>query len=87
MSENDKMVIFGQYLAEGKLRNATMLMAVCQNTSRTVEDIRLKYGHLEAYTEILQAFSLLYNGDIKDFKKEYISEEEEEKEKKEDDGD
>jgi hypothetical protein len=85
MSEHDKMVIFGQYLAEGKLRHATQLMAVCQNTSRSVEDIRLKYGHLEAYTEILTAFSLLYNSDIKVFKDNYISDEDE-KEKKEDDG-
>lgn len=84
MSENDKMIIFGQYLTEMAVRNKAMLFSTCQNVQQPIDAIRLKYGHLECSTEILAAFTLLYNGDVNDFKKAYI--EEDEKEKKEDDG-
>lgn len=84
MSDYDKMLTFGRYLTEGVIRYREELMSNCRDITRPIDAIRLKYGHIEAYTEILNAFTDLYEGDLEKFKLDYIAGYKEEKEK--DDG-
>jgi hypothetical protein len=81
MSDFDKMVIFGKYLTEGLIKNRDQLMSTCAQVNNTSDAIRLKYGHVEAYTEILNVFTELYEGDLEKFKEAYIEGYKEEKEK------
>lgn len=83
MSDYDKMVAFGRYLTETLIRRRDELMSNCSNIERPVDAIRLKYGHVEAYTEILNVFSELYEGDLEKFKESYFDGYKEEKEENE----
>ena len=83
MSDYDKMVAFGRYLTETLIRRRDELMSNCSNIERPIDAIRLKYGHVEAYTEILNVFSELYEGDLEKFKESYFDGYKEEKEKDE----
>jgi hypothetical protein len=83
MSDFDKMVAFGQYLTEGVVKYRSQLMSECANVTRSIDAIRLRSGHVEAYVEILNAFTDLYEGDIEKFKKSYFEGYKEEKEKDE----
>jgi hypothetical protein len=80
MSDFDKMVAFGKYLTQGLIKYRDQLMSECSNIDRPIDAIRLKYGHVEAYTEILNVFTELYEGDIEKFKESYIDGYKEEKE-------
>lgn len=73
MSDYDRMVLFGQWLTERAVAHRAMLIQMCSNVNTPVEQIRLKYGHLEAFQEALNAFTELYKStDVDEFKKEYL---------------
>jgi hypothetical protein len=83
MSDFDKMVIFGRYLTQGLIKYRDQLMSNCSDISKPIDAIRLRSGHVEAYTEILNVFTELYEGDIEKFKEAYIEGYKEEKEEDE----
>jgi hypothetical protein len=72
MSEHYKMSAFGRYLTEGVIKYRTQLASECADVTKPIDTIRLRSGHLEAYTEILNVFTELYEGDLETFKKDYI---------------
>ncbi len=61
------------------------LYAVSVSRLHTESVIRVKAGHVEAFTQALEAFKELYNGDLNKFMTEYRGQEPEEEE--ESDGD
>jgi hypothetical protein len=83
MSDFDKMVIFGRYLTQGLIKYRDQLMSNCSDISKPIDAIRLRSCHVEAYTEILNVFTELYEGDIEKFKEAYIEGYKEEKEEDE----
>lgn len=83
MSQEDKLEIFGQWLTERTVQHEAMLYSTCANVKMPVDGIRLKYGQLEALKTCLQAFTILFQKDIQEFKKEYMEGELEEDESSE----
>lgn len=83
MSEQDKLMAFGTWLTTRKLHVASELYSLSLNTKIPVSAVRIKAGHLEALSHVLDAFTSLYRGDLNKFSVEYLGgtpEEEEEKE-------
>lgn len=80
MSDLDKMMAFGHWLAQRKAVFQAELTALSIDRTKPIDAIRIKAGHAEAAAIFLTAFTDLYNKDLGFFKKEYlgISEEEEE---------
>lgn len=66
---------FGQFLTEQTARYEAELYSTCANDKLPIETVKRKYGQLEAYKYILQAFCELYeNGLTSKWKKSYLSE-------------
>lgn len=66
---------FGQFLTEQTIRYEAELYSTCANDKLTIETIKRKYGQLEAYKYILQAFTELYSKGLNsNWKKNYLSE-------------
>jgi hypothetical protein len=81
MSDLDKMVAFGSWLSSKKVQHTAELYALSVNVKAPIDALRIKAGHVEATSHILEAFSSLYNGDINKFMREYLGQEPEEEEK------
>lgn len=75
MSDNDKLAAFGQWLTERTIQHEAMLYSACGGCKNPESLIRMKYGQLEALKTCLQAFTLLFEKDIENFRKEFMSEE------------
>lgn len=71
-----KMAAFGKYLTMQVVRYREELHSVCANDKVGIETVKRKYGHLEAFTEVLNTFSELYNGDLEKFNVEYLNQKE-----------
>lgn len=84
MSDLDKMMAFGSWLSQRRLAFQAELSALGIDRTKPIDAIRIKAGHLEAATIILQAFTELYNGDLGKFMKDYLGVEEEEEESEKD---
>lgn len=85
MSEQDKLMAFGTWLTTRKLTIASELYSLSLNTKIPVAAVRIKAGHLEALSHVLDAFTDLYKGDLNKFNTNYLGgtpEEEEDKESK-----
>ena len=67
------MLAFGQYLTETAVRLEAELYSTCSNDKMELSTVKRKYGQLEATKVILKAFTDLYEGDLTNFKKEYLS--------------
>lgn len=72
MSDTDKMMAFGHWLASRQTQLGAELFATSVNSKATVDQIRVKAGHLEAYAQVFGAFKELYNGDLNKFNQEYL---------------
>jgi len=84
------MLAFGQYLTEMAVRLEAELYSTCSNDKLAIETVKRKYGQLECCKVILKAYTDLYEGDLGNFKKEYLSESSDEpdgEESSEDSGD
>lgn len=79
MSDNDKIVIFGQYLTEKCLQTQLELNATALNDKHPIDAIRRKAGQLEMVQVCLAALKELYQGDPAKFRKDYLADTEEEK--------
>lgn len=85
MSDFDKMVAFGHWLDLKREQTQAELFATAVSRLHTEATIRVKAGHVEAFTQTLAAFRELYNGDLNAFMTTYLGQEpEEEEESKED---
>ncbi len=78
MSDIDKMMAFGSWLASRQTQLGAELFATSVNPKATVDQVRIKAGHLEATAHIFEAFKDLYNGDLNKFLHEYLGQEPEE---------
>jgi len=85
MSDMDKMMAFGSWLTQRKATFQAELCSLSIDRTKPIDAIRIKAGHLEATTQILKAFTELYQGDINKFLVEYLGQEPEAEE--ESDGD
>jgi len=72
MSDLDKMMAFGHWLTLKKAQLHTELFQVSTNANHSEAKIRVKAGHVEAYTQCLEVFSELYNGDLNKFEESYL---------------
>ncbi len=84
MSDFDKMVAFGHWLELKRQQMTAELVAASTSRMHPEATIRVKAGHVEAFTQTLEAFKDLYNGDLNKFMHEYLGqapEEEEESDK------
>lgn len=70
--DKSKMAVFGQWLTEQTVQQEAMLKSTCCNIKLPVDAIRMKYGAWEAYAHILKAFTELFQGELKDFQKNYL---------------
>ena len=84
MSDLDKMMAFGNWLSQSRLRFQAELCALGIDRTKPIDAIRIKAGHLEAATIILQAFTELYNGSLSKFMTEYLGQAPEEDEEESD---
>ena len=74
MLNDPKLMAFGQWLTEQTVQRGHELSAVCGNDKMELPTVKRKYGQLEAFTEILKAFSELYEGDLDKFRTSYLNE-------------
>jgi hypothetical protein len=72
MSELDKMMAFGNWLTSRKAQHQAELFSLSINRDAPVDSIRIKAGHIESLTHVLEAFTDLYNGDLGKFMTEYL---------------
>lgn len=75
MSELDKMMAFGSWLTQRQLQFQAELCSLAIDRTKPIDAVRIKAGHFEATTQILKAFTELYNGDIGKFLQEYLGQE------------
>jgi len=72
MSENEKLMAFGSWLTSKKIQHSNELYSLSLNTKAPIDAVRLKAGHLEATQYVLDAFTILYKQDLKQFMREYM---------------
>lgn len=70
--DKSKMAAFGQWLTEQTVQREGSVFAACSDPKRNSDSIRLEYGKMEAYKYILQAFIELFQGELEDFRKNYL---------------
>lgn len=75
MSDHDKMMAFGHWLVAHQTQLHTELYSLSINRTMPLDAIRIKAGHLESCTFILQAFTDLYKGDLNKFMKDWLKQE------------
>lgn len=85
MSDLDKMMAFGHWLSLRKEQLNSELIQISTNATHSEAKIRVKAGHLESVTHVLEAFSDLYRDDLGKFKVQYLGHQPESEE--ESDGD
>lgn len=72
MSDHDKMMAFGHWLAERRVVVQAELCAIAVDRTKPIDAIRIKAGHVEAYGFVFEVFRELYNGDLNKFKVERL---------------
>jgi hypothetical protein len=83
MSDHDKMLAFGSWLTSKRLQLLSELYSLSINRDSPVDAIRIKAGHIECITQVLEVFKELYNGDLNKFMEEYLGQKPEEEDDKE----
>lgn len=78
MSDSDKLTAFGSWLTTKRLALHTELYSLAINRDVSIDTVRIKAGHIEAYTQILEAFTELYRGDLNTFLTERMGQKHEE---------
>lgn len=73
MSEQDKLMAFGKYLVERREQFKQELFMYSINGRQPEAAIRVKAGHVEATSIILDAFTSLYRGEIGKFEEDYLN--------------
>lgn len=86
MSELDKMLAFGAWLSSRKVQLQGELYALSVSARQPEASIRVKAGHLEAVTHVLDAFTILYRGDLNKFREQYLGEQLNDEEEELEDG-
>lgn len=69
-----KMQLFDRWLQTQVLQNQAMLMSLCAGVKNPEAAIRLKYGGLEVYMFVREAFSELMLSSIEEFAKARLGE-------------
>jgi hypothetical protein len=69
------MMAFGHWLVAHQTQLHTELYSLSINRTMPLDAIRIKAGHLESVTFILQAFTDLYKGDLNKFMKDWLKQE------------
>lgn len=72
MSEQDKLYAFGVWITTRKAQLQAELNALSIDHKSPPARLRIKAGHLEATTHILEAYTELYRGDLAKFRSEYL---------------
>lgn len=72
MSETDKLIAFGQWLAAQVQHYENVLTSACADVDKPETLIRLKYGNLEAFRECMIAFTELYNEPLENWRKDRL---------------
>lgn len=72
MSDADKMMAFGTWLTTRKAQHTAELFSLSLNTKAPVDALRIKAGHVEAFSVVLDAFTELYRGDVTKFNEAYL---------------
>lgn len=80
MSDFDKMVAFGHWLELKRQQTLAELFSTAVSRLHTEATIRVKAGHVEAFTMCLEVFKELYNGDLSKFMNEHLGQPLEEEE-------
>lgn len=70
------MMAFGAWLASRREQVRVELFVTSINSKQSPAAIRVKAGHVEALSHVLEAFTELYKGDVKAFRVQYLGEEE-----------
>lgn len=68
MSDLDKMMAFGHWLTMRREQLTNELLQMSVSVKYPEAAIRVKAGHIESTTHILDAFKELYNGELNKFK-------------------
>lgn len=80
MSELDKMMAFGHWLSERRAQLNGELIQMSTQAKYPEASVRVKAGHVEAFSMVLIAFKDLYDGELNKFMKEYLGQEPEDEE-------
>lgn len=72
MSEHDKMMAFGHWLAERQAQARAELVQMGGSIKYPEAALRVKSGQIEAFDLTFTAFRDLYNGDLNKFMKQYL---------------
>jgi hypothetical protein len=86
MSENEKLMAFGSWLTSKKIQHSNELYSLSLNVKAPIDAVRLKAGHLEATQYVLDAFTILYKQDLKQFMREYMGSDPDAEEESKEDG-
>lgn len=78
MSDLDKMMAFGHWLTMRREQLNQELLQMTVSIKHSEAAIRVKAGHIESTTHILDVFKELYNGQLNKFKTSYLGHPEEE---------
>jgi hypothetical protein len=76
--DDPKIKAFGQWLTLQTERYHGELLAICANDKLELASVKRKFGHFEAYQQILNAFTDMYNNSLDKFEKEYLDKKENE---------
>jgi hypothetical protein len=80
VSDFDKMVAFGHWLEMKRVQMHNELFATAVSKLHPEAAIRVKAGHVEAFTQVLEVFKELYHGDLNKFMVERLGQAPEEEE-------
>lgn len=86
MSEQDKLMAFGKYLVERREQHKHELFMMSISARHPEAAIRVKAGHVESVSSILEAFSRLYNSSVEEFAESYLNGAKKQGEEEESDG-
>lgn len=75
MSELDKMMAFGHWLSERRGQLNMELIQMSTQAKYSEAAVRVKAGHVEAFSMVYAAFKDLYDNDLNQFMKEYLGQE------------
>lgn len=74
--EDDKIKVFGIWLANTRNNYHAELLSVCANDKHPIETVKRKYGQFEALDFCLKMLTELYETELSTFKTRYLDEKE-----------
>jgi hypothetical protein len=87
VSDHDKMMAFGNWLASKMAVHQSELFSLSINTKAPVDAMRIKAGHVECTGHVLNAYRELYNSsDLNKWMEDYLGKPPEEEDKESTDG-